>query len=277
MAVSPKPLLSVVLPAYEEAANLDNLLPRLSAVALQIVSQTPRLPEALQAHEGAAGTAAGSPGSGPATQSQPARQFEIVVVDTPEPRDETPAICKKHGVRYVPRRSGSLYGHAIRTALEEASGEWVIFMDADGSHNPGFLPELWRYRNDFDLVIASRYVEGGKTENPAVLIFMSLVINIMFRITLGLKCMDVSNSFRLYRGDDLRKLRLKCNHFDIVEEILVKLITVHPSYRLKEVPFYFEKRKAGKTKRNLFTFALGYIATLARLMKLKREARTQNE
>jgi hypothetical protein len=57
-----------------------------------------------------------------------------------------------------------------------------------------------------------------------------------------------------------------------VEEILVKLITPHPGYRVKEVPFRFEKRKAGKTKRNLFTFALGYGITLLRMMKLRREA-----
>jgi dolichol-phosphate mannosyltransferase len=231
-----------VLPAYEEAANLDNLLPRLAQVASQFASH-----------------------------------FEILVVDSPEPRDETPAICRKHAVSYVPRRGGSLYGHAIRTALEEARGEWVIFMDADGSHNPGFLPELWRYRDSFDLVIASRYVPGGKTENPAVLIFLSQVVNVVFRLTLGLNCLDVSNSFRLYRGDDLRKLRLKCNHFDIVEEILVKLINLHPGYRIKEVPFVFEKRKAGKTKRNLFTFALGYFVTLLRLRKLRHEARIQHD
>jgi len=103
------------------------------------------------------------------------------------------------------------------------------------------------------------------------------VINVVFRVTLGLKCADVSNSFRLYRGDDLRKLRLKCNHFDIVEEILVKLITLHPGYRIKEVPFFFEKRKAGKTKRNLLTFALGYFVTLVRLLKLKHEAKGQKE
>ena len=236
------PQLTIVLPAYEEAANLDNLLPRLAQVAGQL-----------------------------------APQFEILVVDTPEPRDDTPAVCRKYGGRYVPRRGGSLYGHAIRTALEEARGEWIIFMDADGSHNPGFLPELWRFRDNFDLVIASRYVRGGKTENPAVLIFLSLVINVVFRVTLGLKCADVSNSFRLYRGDDLRKLQLKCNHFDIVEEILVKLITLHLGYRIKEVPFFFEKRKAGKTKRNLFTFALGYFVTLVRLLKLKHEAKGQKE
>lgn len=240
MALSDRPKLSVVLPAYEEAANLENLLPRLNEVASRLLGREP--------------------------------QFEIVVVDMPSPRDTTPDVCRRHNARYVARQGGSLYGHAIRTALTEARGEWVVLMDADGSHNPAFLPELWRYREEFDLVIASRYVAGGKTENPAVLIFMSLVVNVVFRLVLNLKCLDVSNSFRLYRGDDLRKLRLKCNHFDIVEEILVKLITLHPQYRVKEVPFLFEKRKAGKTKRNLVTFALGYAATLARLRKLKWEA-----
>ena len=242
MAVTPRPQLSIVLPAYEEAANLENLLPRLSQIA---------------------GTLA--------------PQFEILVVDAQSPRDDTPAVCQRNGVRYVPRLEGPLYGHAVRTGLAEARGEFIVFMDADGSHNPGFLPELWAQRHHFDLVIASRYVRGGKTENPAVLIFLSLIINVVFRLALGLKCADVSNSFRLYRGDDFRALRLKCNHFDIVEEILVKLVTLHPGYRLKEVPIVFEKRKAGKTKRNLVTFALGYFVTLIRLLKLKQAAKTHQD
>jgi dolichol-phosphate mannosyltransferase len=235
-----RPELSIVLPAYEEAANLKQLLPRLNAVARGL---TP--------------------------------SYEILVIDAQAPRDETPAVCREHGVRYVARGEGALYGHAIRTAVKEARGTFVVLMDADGSHNPDFVPRLWEQRLDADLVIASRYVAGGKTENPAVLILMSLMVNVIFRLVLGLKCYDVSNSFRLYRGDDFRALRLKCNHFDIVEEILVKLITPHPGYRVKEVAFLFEKRKAGKTKRNLFTFALGYGITLLRMMKLRREAQSK--
>jgi len=232
----------VVLPAYEEAANLEILLPQLQRAA----------------------TALGA-------------SYDIIVIDTQQPRDGTPEVCRQHGVRYVPREQGPLYGHAIRTAQREARGRWVILMDSDGSHNPAFLPKLWEQRQDADLVIASRYIQGGKTENPALLIFMSLMVNVAFRLALGLKCYDVSNSFRLYRGDDLRALRLKCNHFDIVEEILVKLATAHPGYRIKEIPFVFEKRKAGKTKRNLMLFALGYAVTLARLMKMKYEARSHGE
>jgi len=229
-----------VLPAYEEAANLDVLLPQLHAVAKSLTAS-----------------------------------YEIVVVDTESPRDATPDVCRKHAARYIARREGNLYGHAIRTAVAEARGKFIVFMDADGSHNPNFISSLWQHRNEADLVIASRYVRGGKTENPAVLIFMSLTVNYVFRFFLGLNCLDVSNSFRLYRGDDLRALRLGCNHFDIVEEILVKLVFAHKNYRVKEVPFVFEKRKAGKTKRNLLLFALGYVVTLLRLLKLKYEARRE--
>jgi dolichol-phosphate mannosyltransferase len=146
-------------------------------------------------------------------------------------------------------------------------------MDGDGSHNPRALSELWQHRHDHDLVIASRYVRGGQTENPAILILMSQIVNVVFRIALRLKCYDVSNSFRLYRGADVRSLTLECNHFDIVEEILVKLAALRPDFRIKEVPFTFEKRKAGKTKRHLVKFILGYLGTLCRLLQLKARAK----
>jgi dolichol-phosphate mannosyltransferase len=232
------PQLSIVLPAYEEAVNLEFLLPKLHSVAKQL---TP--------------------------------DYELLVVDTETPRDASPEICHRLNARYVPRRGGNLYGHAVRTGQAEARGRSVVFMDADGSHDPEFLPSLWQYREQADLVIASRYVPGGKTENSALLVFMSLTVNYVFRIFLGLNVFDVSNSFRLYRGEELRALQLRCNHFDIVEEMLVKLVFSHQHYRVKEVPFVFAKRKAGKTKRNLVLFAIGYLVTLMRLRKLKSEAR----
>jgi len=235
---SPVPELTIALPAYEEGPNLELLLPRLHATAAGL-----HIP------------------------------YEIIVVDTETPRDDTPAVCARHGVRYVPRQGGPLYSHAVRTALAASRGHRVVLMDADGSHGPGFVANLWAERDAADLVIASRYVAGGRTENPAVLIFLSLTVNVVFRLVLGLKCADVSNSYRLYRGDDVRALTLECENFDIVEEILVKLCCARPGYRVKEIPFTFEKRKAGKTKRNLLRFALSYVGTLRRLARLKRQAR----
>ncbi|HSI08250.1 MAG TPA: glycosyltransferase [Rariglobus sp.] len=232
------PELSVILPAYEEAENLDMLLPALHGVLK---------------------------GMG--------ISYEIIVVDAATPRDATPAICERHLVRYVSRVGGGLYGHAIRTAQTVALGRYVIMMDADGSHGPSFIPKLWACREEAGIVVASRYVRGGQTENPAILILMSMVVNYVFRICLGLRCADVSNSFRLYQGGEFRGLTLSCDHFDIVEEILIKLYFARKNYVVKEIPFTFEKRKAGKTKRKLLTFAIGYIFTLIRLRRFKKSMR----
>ncbi len=230
--------LSVVLPAYEEAGSLKQLLPILKESAQSLTSS-----------------------------------YEILVVDAQQPRDDTPALCAALGVTYLPRRGGDLYGDAVRTGIADARGRWIMMMDADGSHNSRIFPQLWQHRHEFDLVVASRYVRGGKTENPAILIFMSHIVNIIFRLVLNLKCYDVSNSFRLYRGIDVRRLQLECNHFDIVEEILVKLVGPRKEFRIKEVPSTFEKRKAGKTKRRLLVFILGYLGTLFRLLRLKVKAK----
>ncbi|MEY2479750.1 MAG: dolichol-phosphate mannosyltransferase [Verrucomicrobiota bacterium] len=233
--------LSVVLPAYEEAGSLKQLLPALKESASSLTSS-----------------------------------YEILIVDTQQPRDETPQLCAAFGVTYLPRRGGDLYGDAVRTGIAIARGKWIMMLDADGSHNPRIFPQLWQHREDFDLVIASRYVRGGETENPAILILMSHIVNIIFRMVLNLKCYDVSNSFRLYRGDDVRGLQLECNHFDIVEEILVKLVGARKEFRIKEVPSTFEKRKAGKTKRQLAIFILGYLGTLFRLLKMQRATKLRS-
>lgn len=234
------PELSIVLPAYEEAANLTELLPEIHRVA---GSLTP--------------------------------SYEIIVVDACEPRDNTPEVCAAQRAKYVARTGGAMYGHAVATAQSVALGRWVMVMDSDGSHNPKYISDLWAQREEHDLVIGSRYTAGGQTENPAILIFLSLVVNVVFRVVLGLSCRDVSNSFRLYRGVRFREVELQCEHFDVVEELLVKLLFSEEGCRFKEVPMTFEKRRAGETKRNLVTFAIGYIGTLSKLYSLKRRVQAQ--
>ncbi len=229
-----KPLLSVVMPAYREAVNLQLLLPRLQATLASMRVES-----------------------------------EILVIDAEEPLDDTAEVCQRHLARCIPRREGPLYGHAVRTGIAASRGDWVVLMDSDGSHDPEFINDLWELREKSDLVIASRYTAGGKTENTQLLIWMSQTVNVIFRWVLGLKVADVSNSFRLYTGDHLRGLRLKCQHFDIVEEILVKLAFGHANYRIREVPAVFRRRQEGQTKRQLLRFAVGYAFTLGRLWCLK--------
>ena len=78
-------------------------------------------------------------------------------------------------------------------------------------------------------------------------------------------CHDLSNSFKLYRSADLKRLRLRCANFDIVEEIVFKIVKGNPKVRIQELPFTFQQRLHGKTKRNLARFIINYWVTLLRL------------
>lgn len=222
--------LSVILPSYNEEENLRLLVPRIKHACEEM-----------------------------------APDHEIIVVDTMELMDGTPELCAEEGIRYLNRADGNLYGDAIRTGIAAAEGRYVIFMDADGSHPPHFLADLFRHRNEAEIVVASRYVKGGFTENSAALVWMSWIVNVGYRLVLGIKCKDVSNSFKLYPGPALKELDLRCGNFDIVEELLYKLIRRNPGFRIKEVPFSFKKRMFGQTKRNLVSFVFSYMETLVRL------------
>ncbi|MFA7402724.1 MAG: glycosyltransferase [Pelobacteraceae bacterium] len=224
--------LSVVLPSYMEEENLRQLLPRITEVL-----------------------------SGLCVPS------EVLVVDSMIPLDATREVCDASGVTYLNRSEGDYYGDAVRTGIRHASGTFVIFMDADGSHPPEFIRNLWgnAVENDSDVVIASRYVDGGATDNSRVLVLMSLIVNVIYALVLNLRCKDVSNSFKLYRANHLKRLQLYCKNFDIVEEILFKIRRDNPTVRFLEIPFTFRKRMFGNTKRNLFAFVFSFIVTLLKL------------
>lgn len=225
------PELSVVMPAYREAESLRTLLPVLIATIRSL-----------------------------------APDFEIVVADSLEPLDDTATVCARNGVKHLHRTGGNTYGDAVRTGIRASSGARVLLMDADGSHNPRDIETIWNARSQADIVIGSRYVKGGHTENPAVLIWMSRILNYMYKFAFSLPVNDVSNSFRLYQGEQLRGLTLNSPDFDIVEEILIRLAYGTAQATVIEVPVTFEQRKAGESKRNLPAFMLSYMKSI-RTMK----------
>jgi len=221
---------SVIIPSYLEEENLRIIIPRLKNEMQKL-----------------------------------GNDYEILVIDAMHAMDYTEDVCKNNNVTYLNRTNGNNYGDAVRTGIANANGEYIIFMDADGSHSPEFINKLYKYKDDYDVVIASRYIAGGATDNNRILILMSWVVNIVYSIVLNLRCKDVSNSFKLYRGDLLKNLILYCSNFDIVEEILFKLKKTNNNLNIKEVPFSFKKRMFGETKRSLFLFMISYIFTLIKL------------
>ena len=239
-AEAPAVELSITIAAYREAENLSLLLPLIRSAAAAL---TP--------------------------------SFEIVVADTQQPLDDTAAICAANGARHIVRRGGNSYGDAVRTLIAESRGRFLLNMDGDGSHSPLYFAALWQQRDRFDITIGSRYVAGGHTENPAILIWLSYIVNLTFRLVFHIHARDVTNSFRLYRRDVLTSMQLHSDDFDILEEILIKATLRTPPARLGEVPVTFARRQAGESKRKLLQFALGYLKTLQRLNAFARAARKE--
>ena len=230
--------LSVVIPAYQEAENLRELLPILVA-----------------------------------TLRGMSIDYEVLVVDSQEPLDETEAVCRDHaadGVRHMRRREGPTMGSAYRLGIAASTGQFVIFMDGDGSHDPKFVTKLFAKRKEADVVVASRYTEGGSTENTWLQRRMSWMVNITYRVVFSLDCKDVSNSFKLYPGDALRRLSLVSNNFDIIEEMLIKLQRSIGHLAILEIPFYFSNRRHGTTKRRSLPFIIyAFGASIFRLKFMK--------
>ncbi len=230
--------LTIMIPAYLEGESLRSLIPQIHPAAAALTAS-----------------------------------YEILIVDTQEPKDDTLEVCQTTGARHLFRSGGNHYGDAIRTGFAAARGRHLLCMDADGSHNPIYFRSMWDKRNTWDITIGSRYAKGGQTENPKILIFMSWVLNLTFRLTFNIKAKDVTNSFRLYRTDILRPIKLESNAFDILEELLIKAVTHRPPATVGEVPVTFERRKAGESKRNLVEFAFKYLSTLQRLRRFQKEAK----
>ena len=191
-------------------------------------------------------------------------KYKIIVVGSQFKKDNAEAICKKHSVNFVRRKKNNNYGEAIKIGFKILNSKKIIVMDADGSHDPSFITNMLKFSKFNDLVIASRYVKGGDTKNNFFLIFLSRLLNICYSVILNISIKDISNSFRCYDAKIIKNLKLHCNHFDILEEILFKIIKKNRFVKIIEIPFVFKKRKYGKSKRNLF-FAISYLITLIKI------------
>ena len=109
--------------------------------------------------------------------------FEVNLVDGKNPDQKTMALCDKYGINYINREPNNFFGDAIRTGLKKcnANSKWLVIMDADGSHDPDFVNNFIQKAEqnpEIGILIASRYIKGGSTENNFLLIFLSRVVNL---------------------------------------------------------------------------------------------------
>ena len=157
------------------------------------------------------------------------------------------------------------YGDMMRAAIQKASGKYLMTMDADQAPPFDFLCNLWNARDSAEIMIGSRYVDGGTATMPSIRRMVSSLSNFVFSRGLDLQVRDMSSAFRLYKGSVIRSVSTRSSGYDILQELLVKARM--EGHRIGEIPFHYHSDDPAYGRALRFGWA--YLQTFVRLWKLR--------
>jgi len=212
-----------VIPTFDEAENLPLLVPR-------VLAQGP--------------------------------QVELLIVDDASP-DGTGKIADEIAeanprVHVLHRAAKEGLGPAYRAGLARAlelGADVIVQMDADFSHPPETLPQMFRELEEYDVVMGSRYVNGITVVNwPIERILLSYFGNWYVRKVTGLPITDVTGGFRCMRRNTLEKItasRIRANGYAFQMELNYRL--AKSGAKIKEIEFFFLDRTRGASKLTMHT------------------------
>jgi len=196
--------------------------------------------------------------------------YEIIIIDGGS-ADDTVNICKKLGVKVLSQLDRG-YAKAILKGLTNAQGNWLITMDADFSHPVEFILNFLEYKDEAEVIIASRYIKEGASYTGILRNIISRFLCFVFRNLLSIPINDITSGFRMYKRtfiEDLNIYVLKGKEFEILVEILIEAYRM--GYLIKEIPFVYIPRKRGKSHipGKLFRLFKGYLTIFFKYFKIR--------
>ena len=191
---------------------------------------------------------------------QPVR-MDVLIIDDGSPDGTANIVREKMAanpgrVHLVERQGklglGTAYIAGFRWALERKQYQYIFEMDADFSHNPDSLPELYRAVTEGgdDVAVGSRYVTGVNVVNwPMGRVIMSYYASVYVRKVTGLKVHDTTAGFVCYRRRVLETLELdKIRFKGYAFQIEMKFTAAKCGFKIVEVPIVFVNRVLGTSK-----------------------------
>lgn len=183
----------------------------------------------------------------------------IFVIDDNSP-DGTAAVVEKlitrHSHLFLLRRAKKEgLGRAYIYALEQLRGDKTIrsltTMDADGSHQPCYLGNLIGRIDEFDLVVGSRYIQGGEVKNWNLgRRLLSCWANIYINLICGVGIKDMTAGFQCFRRELVEKMNLsELRSVGYAFQLEIKFFAVKKfGAHCLEVPIVFLEREGGGSK-----------------------------
>ena len=205
---------------------------------------------------------------------------EVVLVDDCS-TDGTGELLKKYlasgdsSVKLYRHEVNKGKGAAIRTALEHASGDYVIVQDADMEYSPHDMERLAKLAEETgaEAVYGSRFLKTWKvTSLPhfAVNKLLTVLTNVLF----GGDLTDMETCYKMVRTDVMRSLDIRASRFDFEPEVTAKLL--ERGYKIKEVPVSYRGRGYDEGKKITWRDGVEALVTILKL-KFSRDDRPQEE
>ena len=227
----PEPLVSIVVPAYNEARFIEDVLRRVAAV--------PFRREIIVVDDGSAdGTA------------------DLVEAMRAEIDD----------LRVVRRPANAGKGAAVREGIAASAGDFVVIQDADLEYDPKDLPTLLAplFEGHADVVYGTR-LRGGEPQRAHLFWhyagnrMLSLLTNVLYNTTLS----DMEVGYKAFRGDLIRSIRLVSDDFRFEPEVTAKVLR-HKDIRLYEVPISYYGRTFDEGKKITWRDGIKAVSALIR-------------
>lgn len=143
------------------------------------------------------------------------------------------------------------YGRAVRQGLKIAKGDGIVIIDADGELDPLDAKKLYeKFQDGYDLVIASRWMEGGDVIGYGKLkIYFTKLYSKLFRRIFNTQISDLSLGYKLIRNNEFfRQLKFTGNYHDLATETSIRPIKA--GFKSTEVPTTWTLRKEGGIKKS---------------------------
>ncbi len=204
----------------------------------------------------------------------------VIVVDDNSPDGTARFIKSKFGldprVTLIVRKQKGGRGSAVirgfKEGLKNKNTKFFIEMDADLCHDPKYLPILIKKCQEYDVVIASKYLKGSVIIGLGLkrLIF-SRIVNFYIRLMLGIRITDYTNGYRCYTRKTLEKINFKnisSRGFIVLSEIAYNIYK--EGFTFGEIPIFFKYKNMNPSNFNLSEIKEAFFTILRLRFKLKR-------